>query len=107
MKKITTRQSTILVLRSHATKIKDENRIILFKSNKARRIFFLFQKCSIRMKSSDNVIVLLFVYENVISKKVMLFMITMSQKNLMTNRNPPTLRLMAPKISFCKNCKIV
>ena len=91
MKKITTRQSTILVLRSHATKIKDENRIILFKSNKARRIFFLFQKCSIRMKSSDNVIVLLFVYENVISKKVMLFMITMSQKNLMTNRNPPTL----------------
>ena len=106
MKKITTRQSTILVLRSHATKIKDENRIILFKSNKARRIFFLFQKCSIRMKSSDNVIVLLFVYEYVISN-MMLFKTTMSQKNLMTNRNPPTLRLMAPKNFFCKNCKIV
>ena len=104
MKKITTRQSTILVLISQATKIKDENRIILFKSNKARRIFFLFQKCSIRMKSSDNVIVLLFVYEYVISN-MMLFKTTMSQKNLMTNRNPPTLRLMAPKIFFARIAK--
>ena len=56
----------------------------------------VFQSVPSELKSSDNVIVLFFVYEYVISN-VMLFMITMSQKNLMTNRNLPTLILVAPK----------
>ena len=92
---ITTRQSTILVLRSHATK---ENRILLFKSNQIRLggYFSFFKSFPSKLKSSDNVIVLFFVYEYEISN-VMLFMITMSQKNLMTNRNLPTLILVAPK----------
>ena len=59
-------------------------------------IFPFFKSVPSELKSSDNVIVLLFVYEYVISN-VMLFMITMSQKNLMTNRNPSTLILVAPK----------
>ena len=56
----------------------------------------VFQSVPSELKSSDNVIVLFFVYEYAISN-VMLFMITMSQKNLMTNRNLPTLILVAPK----------
>ena len=95
---ITTRQSTILVPRFHATKIKDEYRILLFKLNQIRLDghFSFFKSVPSELKSSDNVIVLFFVYEYAISN-VMLFMITMSQKNLMTNRNLPTLILVAPK----------
>ena len=59
-------------------------------------IFPFFKSVPSELKSSDYVIVLFFVYEYVISN-VMLFMITMSQKNLMTNRNLPTLILVAPK----------
>ena len=59
-------------------------------------IFPFFKSVPSELKSSDNVIVLFFVYEYAISN-VMLFMITMSQKNLMTNRNLPTLILVAPK----------
>ena len=59
-------------------------------------IFPFFKSVPSELKSSDNVIVLFFVYEYAISN-VMLFMITMSQKNLMTNRNPSTLILVAPK----------
>ena len=58
--------------------------------------FSFFKSVPSELKSSDNVIVLFFVYEYVISN-VMLFMITMSQKNLMTNRSLPTLILVAPK----------
>ena len=59
-------------------------------------IFPFFKSVPSELKSNDNVIFLFFVYEYAISN-VMLFMITMSQKNLMTNRNLPTLILVAPK----------
>ena len=59
-------------------------------------IFPFFKSVPSELKSSDNVIVLFSVYEYAISN-VMLSMITMSQKNFMTNRNLPTLILVAPK----------